>query len=202
MKTTALKVAIVLLVLFTASCATNNGSAAADKQATEKSEAAAPDTTTTDKNAVQQEEKQEEPSNSSQEKEFVLDKDTYIKTKEDLSKLVETLNGIIERRDYNTWLSYLSKEYYDYYSSPEVLKEQSESPLLKKYGIVLRSLKDYFNYVVVGSRKNVRLDEIKALDKNHIKAYMYVDGTPVIIYELVKINGEWKITLFDDMVNK
>ncbi len=127
---------------------------------------------------------------------FILDEVTYKQTKEDLTKLVTELNAIIAAKDYETWLSYLTKKYYDYYSDPDVLKEQSESPLLKKYNIVLRSLKDYFNYVVVGSRKNVRLDEIKALDKEHIKAYMYVDHTPVIIYELVKENGDWKITRF------
>ncbi len=128
--------------------------------------------------------------------EYVLDEATYKQTKEDLTQLISTLNSIIAAKDYNTWLTYLTKEYYDYYSDPEVLKEQSESPLLKKYNIVLRSLKDYFNYVVVGSRKNVRLDEIKAIDADHIKAYMYVNDTPVIIYELVKINGNWKITHF------
>ncbi len=129
---------------------------------------------------------------------FTLDKETYTKTKEDISRLIAKLNTLIEDRDYTTWLTYLSKNYYDYYSDPKVLKEQSDSPLLKKYKITLRSLKDYFNYVVVGSRKNVRLDEIKALDANHIKAYMYIDSTPVIIYELVKIKGQWKIAHFQD----
>ncbi len=129
---------------------------------------------------------------------FTLDKETYTKTKEDISQLITKLNTLIENKDYDTWLTYLSKDYYDYYSNPEVLKEQSESPLLKKYKITLRSLKDYFNYVVVGSRKNVRLDEIKAIDADHIKAYMYIDNTPVIIYELVKINNQWKIAHFQD----
>jgi len=127
---------------------------------------------------------------------FILDEVTYKQTKEDLEKLISDLNSIIAAKDYDTWLTYLTRKYFEYYSDPVVLKEQSESPLLKKYNIVLRSLKDYFNYVVVGSRKNVRLDEIKAIDKNHIKAYMYIDDTPVIIYELVKENGDWKITRF------
>ncbi len=127
---------------------------------------------------------------------FTLDKETYTKTKQDIARLIKKLNTLIEDRDYNAWLTYLSKGYYDYYSNPEVLKEQSESPLLKKYNITLRSLKDYFNYVVVGSRKNVRLDEIKAIDANHIKAYMYINNTPVIIYELVRINNQWKIAHF------
>ena len=156
-----------------------------------------------DQSAEKKAEKPEEPaktetaeSNKEPSGEYVLDEATYKKTKEDLTNLISNLNSIIAAKDYDTWLTYLTKKYYDYYSDPEVLKEQSESPLLKKYNIVLRSLKDYFNYVVVGSRKNVRLDEIKAIDADHIKAYMYVKGTPVIIYELVKINGNWKITHF------
>ena len=127
---------------------------------------------------------------------FTLDEETYKKNKEDIARFITKLNKLIEAKDYDTWLTFLSKDYYQYYSDPKVLLEQSESPLLKKYKITLRSLKDYFNYVVVGSRKNVHLDEIKALDASHIKAYMYVNGTPVIIYELAKINNKWEITHF------
>jgi len=129
-------------------------------------------------------------------KTFTLDSDTYKKTKVDIAQLIHTLNKIIEKRDYTTWLTYLSKNYFAYYSDPKILQKQSESPLMKKYNITLRSLKDYFNYVVVGSRKNVRLDEIKALDPEHIKAYMIINNSPVIIYELVKIDNQWKIAHF------
>ncbi len=164
-----------------------------------KSEESVPVIETTEKSPEKPIEKEKEPEPAAPLKEsteFVLDEATYKKTKEDLSNLIATLNSIIARKDYDTWLTYLTKDYFDYYSDPEILKEQSDSPLLKKYKIVLRSLKDYFNYVVVGSRKNVRLDEIKAIDENHIKAYMYIDNTPVIIYELVNVNGNWKITHF------
>jgi CRISPR/Cas system endoribonuclease Cas6 (RAMP superfamily) len=78
-----------------------------------------------------------------------------------------------------------------------VLRTQSESPLLKKYNIVLRSLQDYFHYVVVGSRQNVRLDEIKALDENRVRAYMYINESPVIIYELQRTDGRWKIGIIE-----
>ncbi len=129
-------------------------------------------------------------------KAFKMDSNTYKKTKGDIAQLIHTLNKIIEKRDYTKWLTYLSKNYFDYYSDPKILHKQSESPLMKKFNITLRSLKDYFNYVVVGSRKNVRLDEIKALDTKHIKAYMFINNSPVIIYELVKIDNQWKIAHF------
>lgn len=131
--------------------------------------------------------------------EYVMTEEMYEETKRDLGELVQELNKIVAAKDYERWLSYLTAGYRAYYSDPEVLRTQSESPLLKKYNIVLRSLKDYFHYVVVGSRQNVRLDEIKALDENRVRAYMYIDNTPVIIYELQKIDDSWKIGIIDQI---
>ena len=114
----------------------------------------------------------------------------------DIAVLIEKLNKIISSKDFNSWKEYLSTDYIIYYSDPEVLKERSKSPLLLKNKIVLRSIEDYFNYVVVGSRQNVKLDEIKVLDRDRIKAYMFINNTPVIIYELIRIEDIWKIGKF------
>lgn len=118
------------------------------------------------------------------------------KAETDIGKLIEKLNKIIAAKDYESWKMNLSDNYIKYYSDPEILKKKTQSPLLVKYNIVLRSLEDYFNYVVVGSRQNVKLDDIKVLDRNRIKAYMFIKGTPVIIYELIKIDNVWKIGKF------
>lgn len=123
--------------------------------------------------------------------------DSEIKEAEtDISELIEELNNIITSKNFLSWKQYLSEDYITYYSDPVILKEKSQSPLLTKYKIVLRSLEDYFNFVVVGSRQNVKLDEIKALDRDHIKAYMFINNKAVIIYELVRIDDNWKIGKF------
>ncbi len=123
--------------------------------------------------------------------------ETEIKEAEiDISELIQVLNSIITSKDFESWKDYLSDNYIEYYSNPEVLNEKSQSPLLTKYKIVLRSLEDYFNYVVVGSRQNVKLDEIKAIDRDHIKAYMFINNKAVIIYELIRIDNNWKIGKF------
>jgi len=114
----------------------------------------------------------------------------------DIAALILQLNGIIASKDFLEWKTYLSDDYIRFYSDPKILKEKSESPLLLKYKIVLRTLEDYFNYVVVGSRQNVKLDEIKALDRDRIKAYMYINNNAVIIYELIRIDNNWKIGKF------
>lgn len=136
---------------------------------------------------------EKEPEDDPAPEEYVMSEEDYQETKRNLSELVQELNKIVSSKDYETWLSYLTKEYRDYYSRTSVLKEQSESPLLKKYDVVLRSLRDYFLYVVVGSRQNVRLDEIKAMEEGRVRAYMYINGDPVIIYELQKVDEVWKI---------
>ena len=126
---------------------------------------------------------------------FKVSEDLYKKTFSDIEALINTLNRIISDTNFDEWKKYLTKEYIDYYSSQENLKTLSETPILKKYKIVLRSLKDYFTYVVVPSRADVQLDDISFIDDNNIKAYMKIDGEPVVLYTLINIQGNWKIGL-------
>ncbi len=133
-------------------------------------------------------------SSESGSEDYTMGEEEYQETKKDLSKLVAELNRIIANRNYKEWLTYLTKEYKEYYSDPEVLKEYSDSPLLKKYDIKLRSLKDYFDYVVVASRKDVHIDDIKALNENKVRAYMIVNDKPIVVYTLEKVGDKWKIT--------
>ena len=125
-----------------------------------------------------------------------LDAEELKEAEVDISSLIEELNDLIAAKNFSSWVEYLSADYIQYYSNPDVLKEQSNSPLLVKNKIVLRTLEDYFNFIVVGSRQNVRLDEIKAIDRDRINAYMIISGTSWIIYELIRIDNVWKIGKF------
>jgi hypothetical protein len=80
-------------------------------------------------------------------------------------------------------------------SSAGFLADASNSGVLKKNGIVLKSLRDYFDNVVVRSHLQATLDDIQFLDETHVKALALVQGTPVILYYLVQENGRWKIGL-------
>ena len=125
---------------------------------------------------------------------YKMDEEQYEKTKKDLSVLVDELNQIIARQDYEQWLKYLTTDYTSYYSDPAVLNELSQSPLMTKYNIRLRTLKDYFNYVVVGSRKDVHIDDINAISDMKVKVYMIVNNEPIVVYTLEKVDERWKIT--------
>ena len=117
----------------------------------------------------------------------------YTQTFSDIEAFIAKLNKIISQSNFDEWKRYLTQGYIDYYSNPANLKTVSETPALKKHKIVLRSLKDYFTYVVVPSRSDTHLDSISFVDNNNIKAYMIIEGEPIILYNLVKSNNNWKI---------
>ena len=152
------------------------------------------ETTVAVQEAPAAEEKPEETA-ATGEDEFTVTEEIYTKTFSDIESLIEKLNNIIRRSDFEEWKQYLTPEYIDYYSNQENLRVISETPTLVKYRIVLRSLRDYFNFVVVPSRSDVRLDEISFIDDNNIKAYMQIDEEPVVLYTLVKTGDNWKIGL-------
>mgnify|MGYP006293541477 CR=1 FL=1 len=127
--------------------------------------------------------------------EFEVTEEVYEQTFKDVENLITELNSIISSRSYSEWLTYLTDQYKERYSDPAVLAELSNQPTLKEYDIRLRSLEDYFRYVVVPSRSEVRLDDIIFTDEKHVKAIMEVDDRQVILYRLRLVDGRWKIGL-------
>jgi hypothetical protein len=128
-----------------------------------------------------------------QEEQFVVTDEVYTKTFDEIEEFIGSLNEIIRKADYDTWLTFLSTEYIERTSDPGYLREQSEQPVLKKSNITLRTLKDYFQYVVVPSRISARLDEIEFIDENQVRAYAMIKNTRALLYLLVHQNGDWKI---------
>jgi len=127
-----------------------------------------------------------DPSSISQE-----EKDT---TKTEIQHLIQRLNGIIRARNYNAWVSYLSPDYFAVISSPEYLDRISQSTVLVKQKIVLKSAQDYFNNVVVPARANDRVDDIEFISQNRVKAYTINNrGERLRLYDLEKVGNEWKI---------
>lgn len=112
----------------------------------------------------------------------------------DVRAFIESMNGTIRLKDYDTWYKHLSREYIDYYSNPTVLLQKSESPVLKRMGVKLESLKDYFIYVVYPSRQNDRVDDIEFITESLVKAITIgPDGERQILYFLERDGSSWKI---------
>jgi hypothetical protein len=112
----------------------------------------------------------------------------------DIRALILSLNTIIQRKDYEAWLGCLTDEYRAYYSRPDVLAQMSEYPILKRMGIRLSSIEDYFLYVVYPSRQNDRVDDIDFVGEKRVKAItLSPKGERQILYNLEKHGDTWKI---------
>jgi hypothetical protein len=115
----------------------------------------------------------------------------------DISVLIETLNTIIRQRDFGRWTGYLTEEYARHYSDPAVLAEMSQEPALKRYNVVLRSMQDFFSYVVYPSRQNMRVDDIEFIDENKVRAITINSKEErLVLYNLEKIGDTWKIAIW------
>lgn len=122
-----------------------------------------------------------------------ISKEQYETEKSEIEALVEVLNTITSSKDYNRWLGYLSDEYREFYSNPEVLKAQTSRLPVKN--LQLRNLKDYFNYVFVLSRQKCRVDDITYITPTRVKVIQKEPGKSLIIYNLEKFDGKWKLVL-------
>jgi hypothetical protein len=124
---------------------------------------------------------------------FAVTQEMYSRTFEEVESFIQRLNEIIRRQDFDTWQVYLSASYRSRVGDPDFLARQSEQTLLKKNDIRLKSLQDYFGYVVVPSRSGVHLDDIEFIDEDHVKAISIIHNTRGVLYLLVREEGQWKI---------
>ncbi|OHD11694.1 MAG: hypothetical protein A2Z96_01740 [Spirochaetes bacterium GWB1_48_6] len=115
----------------------------------------------------------------------------------DVRAFIQGLNSIIQAKDYASWSSALTPEYREYYSSSETLTRISDAVVLKRQGIVLRSMQDYFIHVVYPSRQNDRVDDIEFINTDRIRAItINIKGERLVLYNLEKIGDTWKIAIW------
>jgi hypothetical protein len=148
-------------------------------------------------------------------KEYVFDpnsitEEVFVAVKTDITALIADLNRIIRARNYNGWVAHLADSYLREISSSYFLEEKTEE-LYRRDQIVaqnagrdpnmvvkriLKTARDYFDYVVVPSRANDRLDDISFLSETRVRAYTIDErrgGQRLVLYDLASINNEWMI---------
>lgn len=123
-----------------------------------------------------------------------ITKETFQNTKSEMAVVVEELNKITLAKDYEQWLTWLSDEYIQTYSDPIILDRLSAN--LPSKGIKLKTLKDYFDYVFVPSRQNMRVDDIQFVSPTRVYVIMEITPkSPVAIYIIEKMPNGWKLVL-------
>ena len=133
---------------------------------------------------------QEEPE---REEPIEVSEEMYEQTFDEIEATIEELNAVISARNFERWKTYLTDAYLEEYSDPQRLAEISQMPILERNDIALASLRDYFNWVVVPSRQDARLDDLRFLSENEVYAIMNINENPVILYRLRKVDGRWKV---------
>ncbi|MFP4430465.1 MAG: hypothetical protein ACOCW6_02795 [Spirochaetota bacterium] len=122
--------------------------------------------------------------------------EVYERTFSEIEETIAELNRVIQARDFRRWQENLTKKYVDTYSDPGMLRQVSETPILERNNIELNSLRDYFDWVVVPSRANARLDDLRFIQDDQVEAIMEVRGRQVILYQLTKVDDDWKVDVF------
>ncbi|MFP4549553.1 MAG: hypothetical protein ACLFNT_02010 [Spirochaetales bacterium] len=124
--------------------------------------------------------------------------EVYNRAFEEVEAVINELNAIIQRGDFDAWREYLTEDYIDYHGDPAVLSELSRQPVLAQNGIRLRSLRDYFQQVVRPSRARARLDSLVFYSDSLVEAVTVFRGESVILYLLRKTDGQWQIDTFKE----
>jgi hypothetical protein len=134
-----------------------------------------------------------------------LAEESYEQVFNEVKDFIENLNMVIQSKNYNKWRDALSTERLNEISSAEFLANASKTNSMRRRGIVLKTVYDYFLYVVVPSRADSQVDKIDILDNNRVRAlYMNTRKTggkneestetiPLLVYELAKTGDSWTI---------
>jgi len=138
-----------------------------------------------------------------------ISEEVFKAAKTDITVFVADLNRIIRARNYSAWVAHLADSYFMEINSRVFLDERTEELYRRDQVVaqntgkdpsqvekrVLRTAMDYFNYVVVPSRANDRLDDISFLSEDRIRAYTIDErrGQRLVLYDLAHINNTWVI---------
>ncbi len=125
---------------------------------------------------------------------ITITKQTFKNTKSEIQLVVEDLNKITFSKNFESWQNYLTDEYRKNFSDLAILEKVSASLPVKN--VQLRTLKDYFTYVFVPSRQNMRVDDIQFVSPTRVYVIMEIaPKSPAAIYILEKTSGKWKLVL-------
>jgi hypothetical protein len=127
-----------------------------------------------------------------------ISQELFNSTKIEVQRFIEEVNQVIRNKNYTAWKAELSPSFFARISSGEFLQQISDADAMKNRGIVLKSAEDYFNYVVVPSRVNSRVDDIEFISQNRVKAYTVITNREgqtqrLRLYDLEYFGNLWRI---------
>lgn len=127
-------------------------------------------------------------------------KETFSADKAAILEMIDKMIPIMESANFNEWVKCVDQKSRSYWSNRVNLTAASKR--LPNKQVKLRNLNDYFKYVFIPSRKGRKVEEIRYVTTDNIKAVQIKPNAndskeiqDVVYYNFVKINGEWLIRL-------
>ena len=126
--------------------------------------------------------------------EEVITKEEFSEDKTEILRIIQELSIIMQEHDVNSWLNYITPESKAFYSNPVNLRKAQKK--LPNKMLQINTIKDYFNYVFIPSRKISKVDEIRYISKTNVKAVeVREDKSILVYYYFKKIDGKWLVNL-------
>ena len=122
-----------------------------------------------------------------------ISKEEFLNDKNEILEIISKLSHIMADYDYQKWLNYIEPESIEYWSNSANLKKASKRLPIKNQH--LTSLNDYFRMVFVPSRRERRVEEIRYVSRDSVKAVEVSEETDVVYYNFVKKNGKWMVKI-------
>jgi len=120
-------------------------------------------------------------------------KKTFEDDKAAIMTTIDELSSIMVGGRYEAWLKFIDEESIRYWSNPKNL--QRASKMLPVKGLRMNSLRDYFTYIFVPSRKGRKVDEIRYDSKTDVKAVQVSKDTDIVYYYFNKVDGKWLVRI-------
>lgn len=149
-------------------------------------------TNSNDKNtSIENNSDDEEFSRSTQEVEVT--KEVFSADKSAILKIISELSIIMTNYDYNSWIGYIDSDSIEYWSNQKNLILASKRLPYKNQR--LYTLNDYFKMVFVPSRQGRKVDEIRYISLDSVKAVQMHDNQDIVYYNFIKKDNKWMVKL-------
>lgn len=122
-----------------------------------------------------------------------VSRETFMEDKRQILSIISDLETVMASKNYKKWLSYLDSESVSYWSQRSVLQRAASRLPVK--GLKLTTLEDYFRYIFISSRAGKRVDEIRYITTNSVKAVQVDETADIVYYNFHKVDEEWKLHL-------
>lgn len=125
---------------------------------------------------------------------FYISPEVFEEDKNQIFKVINDLDRVMKKKDFDSWLTYLTPESAEYWSNRHNLLELSRH-MFSGGDFHINNIREYFELFFIPARRGRLVDEIRYVTPDYVKVVQYKNKTDVIYYFFEKQDGEWKLKL-------